>query len=238
MRMSKWWFCVAAVCALGCGGDGGSDKEKTGKTGTAGGTEDEQVQDDGADDDAADEGACDPADAPVLSSYEGDLKWTLEDLRACQTACPPSGDPAADQACVTANCPPGVELFSDCVGVEVNACVSDTDSPCREEFAAQYCCAVDKCDVNADTATLKACLEQSCAEERTAYETCGTADDVLDACFSRAGAACLVPSDTPATEEPAPVDPAAAAGSLQSFQLPLSSRVLAPVLNRFVGRAQ
>jgi hypothetical protein len=46
-----------------------------------------------------------------------------------------------------------------------------------------------------------------------------------------------VPSDTPATEEPAPVDPAAAAGSLQSFQLPLSSRVLAPVLNRFVGRA-
>jgi hypothetical protein len=233
MRTLKWMLAMAVMCSVGCGGDsGGSTKDDGEKTGTSTGNQDEDESDGDGDDDGAAAGACSAADAPELSPYDGDLQWTLEDLQACQTACPPSNDDATDQACVAANCAPGVELFAACVPVELNACLSEAGSPCREQFAAQYCCAVDKCDVESDTATLAACLEESCAAERTAYQTCGTADEVFEPCLSRAGAACLVPSDAP-TDAPAPINPAPSLRNLQSLELQLSPRLIVPMLHTF-----
>jgi hypothetical protein len=238
MRSLRWWFGVAVVCSVGCGGDAGSTKDKVGdKTGTSTGTQDEDDAAGDGDGAGAGAGECSPTTAPVLASYDGELKWTLADLQACQTACPPSGDDATDQACVDASCAPGVELFSACVPVELNACLSATDSPCRAQFGAQYCCAVENCDVDAGVDALRACLEESCATERDAYQACGTADEVFEPCLSQAGAACLVASDAPATDAPAPTAPGSRLQSAAALELQLSPQLVRPMLQRFTGRA-
>ena len=229
MRGLSWLCGMALICSVGCGAEAGDDNptdDKGEMTGSATGDQD--------DDDAPSDGnggECSPAAAPVLSSYPGEKVWTFADFQACQAACPPpppGQDP--DPTCIPTQCAPGGDLFSDCVSLELNACLSGGTSPCRAEFGAQYCCVVENCDVESDAETLATCLQDLCEDERAAYSRCGLADEVFNPCATRAVQTCLVDGDSLGTAEPPPEEPGATE-NLDALRFELSPRALAPMLN-------
>jgi hypothetical protein len=229
------------IAAVGCGAEASDTGQKQGSQGEESDGTSKGAQDD--DDDGADQGQgdelsdCSPAAAPAVGPYDGEKVWTQADFDACNTACPE--DSAPD--CILTDCAPGGDKFAACFQQEVYACLSGGTSPCRAQFGAQYCCGVDKCDLNneADADKLTACLQSSCGKERDDFNACAGADEVFQPCVTRGLANCL--ADGNAADDPAATDPSSDATentqSLDALHFELSTRLSSPLL-RNVVRAQ
>jgi hypothetical protein len=189
---------MLAATLAACGSDGadksagdgdGDDVEKDTDDVTQG-----NGDGDGSDVGSGDEALCELASGGGLGPYEGVRTWTQDDFLACREACP-----NFDEACIGTSCAPGFETFGTCVGIEVNACESAPEGPCRAEFEAHICCADEKCDLN--DAAAGECVAEQCAPTRDAYLDCGESGGI-EACIATAVSNCLA---APA-EDPAPTD--------------------------------
>lgn len=193
MRRSTLWSVMLAASLAACGSDGGGDDEPAGDgDGTQEEVDDVAAGDGSEDGDGAGQALCELAKGGGLAPYDGARVWSGDDFLACQEACP-----NFDDACVTASCAAGFPAFDTCVAVEVNACMTAQEGPCRSEFEAHLCCADEKCDIDTDPNAVE-CVAAQCPETRQGFLDCGNEGGV-EACIGQAVAQCIT---APPTEMP------------------------------------
>jgi hypothetical protein len=139
-----------------------------------------------------DGGQGDQCDRTQIGDYSGNSDprvWTEADYSACQKACP-----NPDQACLDANCTDW-EKFYGCVDDELFACETAQGGDCRLEYENAACCQYALCEQFTEDA-LTACVQQSCAFEFDAVNTCyqqGYDGTSPGNCLTKSYDSCLLP---------------------------------------------
>jgi hypothetical protein len=124
---------------------------------------------------------CAREDIDVPPRYQGRLRFTEQNLRACQQRC------GQNQGCYTEQNCPGIDAFNDCANSSLLRCTASERGSCRAEYENAVCCLDDAGCAQNDNA----CADRQCGGDIAELQMCV---DANDACRQETLRECLAPT--------------------------------------------